>query len=825
MNFDKTKTKTVTLIVILAFATTILSLPMASAHDPAWTIPTWSYMSVTPNLIGVGQQVLLTFWLDKVPLTAVGAYGDRWEGTTISVTTPTGNKETLGPFKSDPVGAAWTQYTPTSVGTYTFQMNFPGQTLTGEPTPPDSPRSTEYIGDYFEPSTSSVVTLTVQQDAIKSYPEAPIPEGYWERPIYGENREWWKISGNWLNDGSIVGGFNPYTTAPESAHIVWTKELALGGIAGGKYGSIPYYEGLSYENKFPTPIIMQGRLYYNDYPTYRYNVDTFPDGFSCVDLRTGETLWWQNGTVSTGQIYNYESPNAHGTLGYVWKTGDGSDRNWYMHDAFNGLPILTMENVPSGTSAVGDDGSILRYVLNTRNNWLALWNSSRAVWSYWAPYSSNQYWNWRPVYGGTVDALKDGYSWNITIPAGLEGSIAAVLDDRIIGASGGVTAGFGVYGINQYSIWALSLDPATRGQLLWKKDYSSPPTMNTSITMGPMDLEDGVFTMKVKETRQWYGYSLETGNQLWGPTDSQGDWDVYGMSGSIAYDKLFSCGYSGILYCYDIHTGELLWTYESESSGFESPYGDGRYPFSISVIADGKIYLHSSEHSPTKPYWRGSKLRCVDVNTGDELWKLPVWVNGPLIADGYLVCQNCYDNQIYCFGKGQTTTTVTAPNMGVPLGSSVMISGTVTDQSPGAKGTPAIGDEYMSEWMEYLYMQKPCPMMVNGVTVKLETLDPNGNFYEIGTVTSDASGMYKLMWEPPVPGEYTIIATFEGSDSYYSSYAEAAIGVEEAPAPSGTIEPEPTEGFAITTTELAIIAVAIIALVGIIAFWALRKRK
>jgi hypothetical protein len=63
--------------------------------------------------------------------------------------------------------------------------------------------------------------------------------------------------------------------------------------------------------------------------------------------------------------------------------------------------------------------------------------------------------------------------------------------------------------------------------------------------------------------------------------------------------------------------------------------------------------------------------------------------------------------------------------------------------------------------------------------VKLETLDPNNNFYEIGTVTSDASGMFKLMWQPPVPGEYTIIATFEGSASYYRSYAETAMGVTE----------------------------------------------
>ncbi len=43
--------------------------------------------------------------------------------------------------------------------------------------------------------------------------------------------------------------------------------------------------------------------------------------------------------------------------------------------------------------------------------------------------------------------------------------------------------------------------------------------------------------------------------------------------------------------------------------------------------------------------------------------------------------------------------------MGAPLGTSVMITGSVTDQSPGAAGTPAISDEDMSAWMEYMYVQ------------------------------------------------------------------------------------------------------------------------
>ena len=77
---------------------------------------------------------------------------------------------------------------------------------------------------------------------------------------------------------------------------------------------------------------------------------------------------------------------------------------------------------------------------------------------------------------------------------------------------------------------------------------------------------------------------------------------------------------------------------------------------------------------------------------------------------------NAYDNRLYCYAKGLSATTVSAADTAIPEGSSVLIKGTVTDQSPGktclgipAKGTPAIADASMSEWMEYLYQQQPMP--------------------------------------------------------------------------------------------------------------------
>jgi hypothetical protein len=120
--------------------------------------------------------------------------------------------------------------------------------------------------------------------------------------------------------------------------------------------------------------------------------------------------------------------------------------------------------------------------------------------------------------------------------------------------------------------------------------------------------------------------------------------------------------------------------------------------------------------------------------------------------------------------------------------------------------------------MEYLYMQQEIPGDATGVDVSLDTLDPNGNFVHIDTVTSDLSGMFKKMFTPEVPGEYTIIATFAGSASYYSSYAETAIGVVEAPPTTEPPQyPQPIDPtLTIIGTGIAIIIVVAIAIVLIL---------
>ena len=831
---------TVTLILLLSISTFAILMPTAQAHTPAWNIPTWTYLSVSPSPIGVNQQLFIIMWLNLPPPTAYGLYGDRWEGLKVTVTKPDGTTQTLGPFKSDPVGTAYTTYTPDQTGKYTFQSSFPGQTLAGN-NPPLYPASSVWVGDTYQASSSRKTEVTVTNTQLQQWQETPLPTGYWTRPINGMNRQWASIAGNWL--GGAAGNVNLISPAPNSAHIVWTKPITFGGISG-QFADVSYYDGLSYETKFPTPVIINGVLYYNDYPTIRYVTDKYPTGFSAVDLRTGEKLWWKNDTVTFGEILDWESPNQHGTSAYLWRT-DGT--TWHMFDAFNGNDLVTIQNVPSGTSAIGSDGSPLIYQFNAAKGWLALWNSSKAVQYPCVLLGSNYYFNWRPQPAQIINATW-GYQWNKTLSTTIPtDSYVTGVDSDILLLTSGLATGPGGVGTGltppTYKQCAINLKAGQEGQLLWLKERPAPPG-NVTITSGPVG--EGVYTLRSKETMQWYGYELSTGNFLWGPTSSQPDWDVYGMGGTIAYGKLFSSGYGGVLYAYDLQTGKTLWNYTAQGIGFESYYGN--YPLSIGAVADQKVFVYSTEHSPSKPLWRGSMVRAIDANNGKELWKVSTWGNNAIVADGYLVSINGYDNQLYCYGKGETKTTVSASQTAIPRGSTVLITGSVTDQSPGAKDTPAIADSNMTAWMEYLYMQQTKPTTATGVQVKLTAIDPNNNIQNIGTATSDALGNFAISWIPPVAGLYTVKATFEGTNSYFGSEAGTAFVISEqnsaAPiitpttAPTQTTAPtapiqtalpssttaQPPTSSSPATTYLAIGA-AVIIIVAAAAALILRRRK
>jgi outer membrane protein assembly factor BamB len=823
MNMTRSKTAAaIAMFLTLTMAITLVATPIVNAQASYRTKKTYAVVGLLPNPIGVGQEVLI--WVGITDY--VQRPSDGWVGLSITIERPDGKTDTINDIRTDATGATGRVYVPSIVGNYTVQTHFPAQWFNWTSPPMFDPEV--YGNIWYEASDSAKVTLVVTEEPVPVYPATPLPAFYWTRPINAQHYAWNTISANWLSrpDNAYAAGND---NAPESGHILWAKPITFGGLAGGFLGEHNYETGDAYEGKWSASVIINGILYYNRYAS-GFGGGWSQQGVIAVDLRTGEELWFRNNTrLAFGQTFYWDSYNYHGVFAYLIETVStfnpdfSSNTTWKFYDPFTSEWLFNIKNIPTGGvmfgpsfTITGPKGEFYIYNINQQRGWMALWNSSKVI-------SNEGSWGSAAHVQRTFDA-NNGYMWNKTIPLGLPGSVAKILpDDRVIGCT---ASGWTSIGENPIGIWAFNLKPGQEGLLLYNTTWQ-PPAGMLSMSFGDASGVDKVFTIEAKETRQIWGFSTETGLQIWGPTESQAPLQIYGMTGGIAYGKLFSTGYGGILYCYDIKTGNLLWKYKADDY-YNEVLWSNEWPIFVAFIAGGKVYLQSNEHSPTNPLARGSPMLAIDVETGKKVWELPIWGTSwggaPIIGDSIVALYNSYDDRIYAIGKGPSAMTLTGPEAVQPFGTPVLVEGTVTDESAGAKGTPAIADESMSEWMQYLYMQFPRPTNATGVEVTLSVLDANGNSYEIGKATSDSNGKFSFMWTPDIPGKYTVYATFAGSKSYWPSSAETAIGVMEAPEALPQPEPAPpsmTDTYIFATGAAIIIAVAI---VGAILALILRKR-
>ena len=810
MKRNKTATA-ITIFLVLTFALSFIAIPAAIAQTSK---KTYAFMGVAPNPIGVGQQAALHIGIPDALQTAT----DGWN-LTVTVTKPDATIETLGPYKTDSTGGTGVAYIPNQVGTYYFQTVFPQQSY----------RNVTYLA-----STSDKVALNVTDEPREYYPTSPLPTEYWTRPINAQLREWTTISANWLVATPILPTDNLYAPdnddAPESAHVLWARRMGdtIGGLAGG-VDETGYGIGDAYEGKWGGACIIGGVLFYNKFESGQAQQQVV-----AVDLHTGEELWTKtlfgNLRLSFGQVVRWKSMNYQGDFSYIWAT---SGTNWYAFEPLTGEWRYNMTSVPSGSNYYGPKGEILRYTVNQAKGWMAQWNTTSVV----VKNNAGMAMAWgSQVRGQQINATTKGYDWNVTIPTGLPGSVRTVTPlDRVIGAD--ITA-------TKVTLWALSLKPGQEGQLLYNTAWQAPSDWyqgNETISWAAASLADNVAVLYSKERTNYYAFSLVTGQFLWGPTPSEHYLNIYDRISTINYGRLISSGCSGIVNCYNATTGTLLWVYTATDPYTESLTGNTWWLQQM-FVTDGKVYLGHVEHSPNQPLPRGAPFICLDVETGEEVWKMSggfrqtCWGGKAMIADSIIALQDTYEQRVYAIGKGPSKITVTAPDAGIALGTSVTIKGTVMDASPGSlsddlilrfpNGVPAVSDESMSEWMKYVYMQFPRPTDAQGVEVTINVLDSNGNFREIGKTTSDANGFYSLMWTPDIPGKYTVYASFAGSKSYWPSQSVTAFGVDPASAPADTgtntssmVVLPPIEAYFIGATAAIIIAIAA---VGIVLF---RKRS
>jgi outer membrane protein assembly factor BamB len=835
----KTMSSAIALFLISSIAIAIFALPTSSA---AGTNKTYPFIDAIPNPVGVNQATLLNIGL----LNFLYDEKDGWN-VTVTITSPDNQTETLGPYKTFSTGTYGKTFVPDQVGTYYLQTVFPG-TWYNVTYFDFATFSMVRSETFYEASKSEVLELVVTQDAVPTYPGQPLPSEYWSRPINSQNREWSSLAGSWVAVPPNL--YAPYNDGPESAHILWTRPIGdtMGGLAGGDTAEHSYADGDAYEGKWATSLIIGGVLYYNKYPTYFFGPSP-QQSVVAVDLHTGKQLWERtflgNGRVTFGQVLYWNSINNRGAFSYLWVT---SGTNWYGFEALTGDLKYNMTNVPAGTNYYGPNGEILQYAMTNIGNastpsWrLTQWNSSWVVTN--GKLGMSESWG-SQVQGVSYNAATLGYDMNVSIPAGLPGGIQKVfVGDKVIGARATLT---------EVNLWALSLKPTNKGALLYNKTWTPPAEwVQGNLTIGGIgqagwtawSQEDQVGVFFTKENRVHYGFDLETGNFLW-ETEPQIFIDAwsdtvtsFGPDRVIAYGKLYSATVGGIVYAYNVTTGERLWTYEADDLYLESYIGNNWWTVPL-FVTDGKIYIGHMEHSALNPKPRGAPFFALDATTGDLVWRIDGafrqsrWGGRAIIGDSIIATQDTYDQRVYAIGKGPSATTVSAPDVAAPVNTSVVIKGTVTDVSPGTQsdelklrfpsGVAAVSDDSMSDWMLYVYQQSARPTNTTGVQVKLTAIDSNMNPIDIGTATSDVYGNYGFSWQPQSSGTYQIIATFDGSKSYYGSAATTYVNVAEVHETS-IQEPAVAPDNMLVIYAVIAAAIAIIVAVAIVGALMLRKR-
>ena len=848
LKLNKNGIISIALLAILVFPIAFIEIPNASAA----TYTSYPFIGAMPNPVGVGQQVLLHVGM----LTALNNVVDGWLGLKVEVISPDGKTTLLDCPKTDSTGGTGVIFVPNQVGNYTLTTIFPQQNATAYGA---------FTNNVYYAARSDSIQLVVQEEPVEYYPAFPMPTEYWTRPIDAQIREWYSIAGHWLR--APEGFYTPYNDGPTTAHILWQRPLGedQGGLVGGmdltdqRYfpeGTDSFENGDAYEGRWPTQFIIAGILYYCPFET------GIPDQpVVAIDLRTGKELWTKvfmnNQRPSFTQIIDWKCFNNDGAFMYLgFSTSAGSGNTVLsFYDAYSGNWRYNITNVPGGTTAYGALGEQLRYTISnvgtsTNRIWnLTQWNNTYVVSA--GKTGMSESWG-SQVRGNTYNSTtrpNHGYDLNVTIPELRGSNTPSILkifpNNRMIG---------GVVSQTMVNLWGLNLNRSKGaiGTLLFNNTWTAPSEwLEGNITVSGFSggwcawgEQDNVAVLFGKENRVHYGFSLENGNFLWeaAPENYLNAWDdSLNVARMIANGKFYSTSISGIVNCYDVKDGKLLWTYAAEDPYTEEQFSNNWWLRPMFITNDYAYFGHL-EHSANNPRPRGAPFICLNATSGEVVWRIngafrqSRWGGRAIMGDSIIATQDTYNQQVYAIGKGPSKLTVTAPNIGVPQSTSVMISGTVTDVSPGTNddaikmrfpnGVPAMSDASQSDWMLYVYKQFTMPASATGVDVQLSVVDANGNFRNIGTATTDISGTYNLHWTPDIPGKYTVIATFAGSGAYYASYSQAALGVD-APAATPTTTPIANT---LTAADIYLLPgivaiIAAIAIVGVVIALLVTKKK
>jgi hypothetical protein len=853
---NKTKTTAIALVFLMA-SVTLMATPVETQEEPYgypdlgslpdgvtpdYTFDKVAYLSFRPNPIGVGQTLLVNIW--TTPGTYHAFYMHDYKFT---IEDPDGNQEVRTTDSSLGVCSAWFEFVPDQVGRWKLKFESPGTyipagTYVDRPGVLTSPNYTLPYSVYYKPSETEWKELVVQQEQVLSWPASPLPTDYWERPGNPVNREWWPILGDYPFDGhvyyypsgrALYAGtvhrgsykYTPYVQAPNTPHIVWKRQGDIGGLIGAE----AYQYSLTAGGGNPD-IIYAGRCYAT--VTKAVNGER-TSVWQCYDLRTGEVYWEQTG-VSAPTYITYAPPTADPRVPGAIASRGHSPSLLYIgggrmvkYDPWDGAVLVDVSISPVSSGTFYRDPYVLSVQSLGGGNYRLI--------------------NW--TVEGTAINFADRVIGNISWPLSTSGTRNWDFNENIA-----IYGSFGDFGGAYWTGWCyvykLYVADLTTGAFLYQlvSNETHPPDTLTYTIQNPSSLvaDRGKIAMSAVN-RHWIAWNAREGTIAWESDLTGYPWGNWWGYTTASYDfnetkgAIIASAYDG-LYAIDWDDGSIIWHYKDPHCvPFENPYtteeGAPAAPFFSDIrIADGKIYAYNTEHRPSNPSCRDWKLHCINATTGKLIWQ----INNPMVpgavADGYLTASNPYDGYMYVFGKGKSATTVSATPAVIAKGAEVLIRGTVLDQSPAQPGTSCVSKDSMQTQMEYLHMQMPIDGIwhdetITGVPVMLTAISEDNDVYDLGTVTTNGYyGTFSHAWEPPEEGVYTIMASFNGDDSYGSSTAATAVSVGPAPEPDpeyGSPDwPAYPEAPAYTAIDLAIIAaIVIVAILVVYTLWAVRKQR
>jgi len=819
--------------------------PLPAGVTADVTIHTVPYLSFRPNPIGVGQTLLVNLWI--TPSLHVSKYLKDYK---VTFTKPDGTTDviTVDSYRAD--ATAWFEYSVDQVGAWKVKFEFPGGYFPSGNYTVFPGAATVAVGwtsfpekVYYKPSSTTEQSLTVQDAAIYSWPPTPLPTDYWTRPVLPEHRELWTILGSYPGTGYVGGGStwdalypntNPYwadryslvpwVQAPNTAHVLWKRTTTgAAGLIGGQAQQFSVTSGPGSPS-----IIYNGRCYQTvtkPMPTTVGGiVKTQPVSvWQCYDLRTGE-VYWEQTDVPAPTVVEYASPTTSEV------PGAEASGTWSISLMYIGGGRMIKYSPATGAITANVSISPLTtgtYYMNSL--WRDFDPCALSVQDLGASAGANRYrlinWTTRGTSTNFTSRIISNISWPMS-------NIPDLVDYEagIVGTTARPTEG-GVY--NKVVVTTYSLKT---GQMLMNV---TSPEMEFSGSAVVAD-HGKIAVMMSHGVSASGGYFMAwdvfTGKLAWVSETMDYPWGQAGFGAysiQSAYGMIYWSTYDGI-YAFDWETGKIVWKYKSPAlAAFESPYHNGdfeAYPFrSDNLVADGKVYAWNTEHTTTYPLTRGWGLHCINATTGDGIWSIIGPATAAAVSDGYLVAADSYDGYMYVFGKGKSATTVAAPDIAVAKGTSLLIRGTVLDVSPAQPNTPCVSKESMTTQMQYLHKQQPVDGLwhnetITGVPVSLTAIGSDGAYIDLGTVTTDGYyGTFSKTWTPPTQGDYRVIASFAGDDSYGSSAASTSISVGPAPATPDTqqvVVPDYT--MTIVGVGIAIIIAVAIAAVAIIMM--VRKR-